>query len=94
MPPYTHLGGYIAKVDGRTEYQSVGPGNLFQITKKQAHEVLRFVPLLYSIDLLSGRRYGCFKKARLRVRSPAFILLVINGINEPYWSHHLRNAIV
>ena len=30
MPPYTHLGGYIAKVDGRTEYQSVGPGNLFQ----------------------------------------------------------------
>lgn len=46
MPPYTHLGGYIAKVDGRTEYQSVGPGNLFQITKKQAHEVLRSVPLL------------------------------------------------
>ena len=34
MPPYTHLGDYIAKVDGRTEYQSVGPGNLFQITKK------------------------------------------------------------
>ena len=28
--PYTPLGGYIAKVDGRTEYQSVGPGNLFQ----------------------------------------------------------------